>query len=224
MKHCMVCDSELISTIYLDQEYMDICNDCGYGRPSLRDPIQYGDEYESKYLSYPENEICKIRLFFVKQAKRSADISIHSILDYGCGSGSFVKAARKEGYTAFGYDINDYTSDIRPSEEYSPEIITAWDSFEHLTDEQQEDFFKCADNAKIILISVPDFNTPKKDLSLKDWRHYRPREHLHYYTVKSLCFRFEREGYRLAFSSHEEDIVRKAPWKNNILTVGFIKG
>lgn len=221
---CVNCGSDLTTTIRLDSEDIVVCHDCGYGRPSLRDPIQYDDDYEKKYLAYDEKSICGIRLLFVSRAKQFLDRSFYQILDYGCGSGAFVKAARDDGYEAYGYDVNDYTEDLRPPEGFEPGIVTAWDSFEHLTDEQQVEFFKSAKSANIIIVSVPNFQAPQKDESLKEWRHYRPREHLHYYTVKSLCFRFEREGYKFAFTAYDEDNIRKAPWNNNILTVGFTKG
>jgi SAM-dependent methyltransferase len=211
--NCLNCGSEKIFTISLDLENITICKSCGYGRPLLQTPMQYDEAYEKKYLAYPEDEINKIRLSFIPYPG--------SILDYGCGSGSFVKAARKRKYTAYGYDVNNFTADLRPPKKFKPHIITAWDSFEHLTDKQQTDFFKIAESAKFIILSVPDFSTPTKNKTLSQWRHYRPQEHLHYYTRKALTIRFESEGFNFFFFSHAEDKVRKAPWKNNILTIGF---
>lgn len=210
---CLNCGSGNTFIIPLEVEEITICKSCGYGRPSLQTPMQYDEAYEKKYLAYPEDEINKIRLFFTPPYR--------SILDYGCGSGSFVKAAREAGYIAYGYDVNNFTAHLRPSENFKPDIITAWDSFEHLTDKQQIDFFKIAENAKWIVLSLPDFSTPAKDKTLSLWRHYRPQEHLHYYTRKALASRFEREGFIFEFSYHDEDRIRKAPWINNILTIGF---
>ncbi|MBN2402004.1 MAG: class I SAM-dependent methyltransferase [Spirochaetes bacterium] len=212
---CLNCGSNETSTINLELEDMTICKNCGYGRPSLQTSIQYDENYEKKYLAYPEAAINKIRLSFISEKG--------TILDYGCGSGSFVKAARQAGYVAYGYDINDFTADLRPPEGFQPDIITAWDSFEHLTDEQQIEFFKIAENAKLIVLSVPDFDTPKKDQRLGNWRHYRPKEHLHYYTPIALYFRFRRERFNFYFACHAEDKIRKAPWENNILTAVFKK-
>lgn len=210
---CLNCFSNNIYLIKLESEDILICKDCGYGRPSFRDPIQYDENYAKKYLAYPEAEINKIRLSFILQKG--------AILDYGCGSGSFVKAAREAGYIAYGYDVNNFTKDLRPPKNFVPDIVTAWDSFEHLTDKQQINFLRIAKSAKAIILSVPDFDTPVKDDTLSEWRHYRPGEHLHYYTKKSLHIRFEYEGFKYMFYSHHEDEIRKAPWENNILTIGF---
>jgi hypothetical protein len=232
MKTCVNCGSGNIDTLGIIQEHIDICNNCGYGRPSLRSPIQYDENYEKKYLEYPEEEICNIRLSFIRMAECCLNTknpfpnrSERTILDYGCGSGAFVRAARLiVGCIAYGEDVNSYTADLRPPVGFMPDIVTAWDSFEHLTDYEQAEFFSSSRNAKIIIVSVPDFSTVLQDgVPIFKWRHYRPQEHLHYYTEKSLRIRLEREGYRFAFSSHEEDKVRMAPWPNNILTVGFIK-
>jgi SAM-dependent methyltransferase len=198
---------------------MIICEHCGYGWPTIREPIEYGDEYEIKYLHYPEKEISEIRTKIVNLLNPEDKYS--KILDYGCGSGAFVRAARDAGYQAYGYDVNNFTAGIRPTDGYVPEIVTAWDSFEHLTEEQQNKFFEKYRFAKIIILSLPDFETPDKDISLKDWRHYRPGEHLHYYTYTALKILFGRKGYEVVYFSHAEDQIRKAPWGNNILTVGF---
>ena len=219
MNCCKNCGSKTVKTIDLVDETMNVCLVCGYGRPSLRDPMQYDAAYESKYLAYPEDSINRIRLNFIKLCET---VETKSILDYGCGSGSFVKAARLTGYEAYGFDVNDYTADLRPPAGFSPDTITAWDSFEHLTDEQQTELFGIAKNAKRIILSVPDFAAPDKN-KIRQWRHYRPREHLHYYTSAALSIRFLKKGFETVFISHAEDAVRKAPWKNNILTVGFAR-
>lgn len=215
----------------MPSETLSICHSCGYGRPSNQTPIEYTEAYEAKYMNYPESDICKIRLQALAQTiKRYKNacmypINPYTLLDYGCGSGAFVKAAKRSCYCAYGFDVNDFTADLRPPKNFKPDIVTAWDAFEHLTDTQQAEFFKTAENAKIIVVSVPDFthalNTPD---AFNSWRHYRPGEHLHYYTAIALTTRFEKEGFTLSYMSHSEDKVRKAPWKNNILTVGFIRG
>jgi hypothetical protein len=222
---CMNCGELQVEAVDLISEQLYVCKSCGYGRGSLREPIQYDDEYESKYLSYDEKSICDIRMNFVHTAYRTSNLknTRRKLLDYGCGSGAFVRAARANCLVAYGFDVCDYTADLRPPQGFEPDIITAWDSFEHLTDEQQRAFFKRAKSAKIIIVSVPDFFTPVKDVSIKEWRHYRPREHLHYYTLKALCVQFEQEGFSAWLTSHDEDKIRKAPWNNNILTVGFVR-
>ena len=219
---CLICGCDTVK-YDLEVEFIYVCKSCGYGRPTLQDSIIYTDEYEMKYLEYHEDAINKIRISFLNSVLNYYGASENSsILDYGCGSGSFVRTLRNTGWHAFGYDINDFTSDLRPCKDYKPKIITAWDSFEHLNDNQQKEFFDLAKTAKVICISLPDFSSADKE-NIYSWRHYRPREHLNYYTFKSLCIRFAHEGFKVAYSSHEEDLVRSAPWENNILSVGFIK-
>lgn len=226
MTQCKICGSEDIYNVPTKVETVTVCRECGYGYPSLRDPIIYSEDYERKYNLYPEHDICNIRLSFVRRAediflKAHTGKSILKILDYGCGSGAFVRASNDAGYEAYGYDVNDYTEDLRPGKGFVPEIVTLWDSFEHLTDEEQAAFFEKFKSVKMIVVSVPDFSSAC--LSIDEWRHYRPKEHLHYYTSSALTQRFLKEGYFPAFISHDEDLIRKAPWKNNILSMGFVK-
>jgi SAM-dependent methyltransferase len=212
---CTNCGFGFVFLVKMPEEDMRVCNVCGYGRPSIQAPMHYDDKYEAKYLHYPDKELNNIRLSFVPSDTRL------SILDYGCGSGSFVKAARQAGYDAYGYDVNDFTADLRPPNKIYPDIITAWDSFEHLTDSGQRTFFKKAARASFIIVSLPDFESAPHDENLINWRHYRPREHLHYYTADALRTRFRYEGFINTRVSHKEDEVRKAPWHNNILTMVF---
>lgn len=212
---CQICGHKRAILIDTAKEEVKICGRCGYGRPSIREPMKYDEAYESKYLAYPEGEINKIRLQFVD--------AVGSLLDFGCGSGSFVRAARAAGFDAYGYDVNDFTSDLRPPSGFRPDTITAWDSFEHLTDEQQKEFFNLTRHAKAVFVSLPDFESAPWDDTLESWRHYRPAEHLHYYTAGALAHRFKSEGFTAYKMNHCEDEVRKAPWKKNILSMGFIR-
>ena len=219
---CLICGQET-KRLELPEEDMYICTSCGYGRPSIQNPIEYTEAYEIKYLGYNEDAINEIRIDAVETILD--DLCLHKvahILDYGCGSGSFVKSARASGFIAYGYDVNRFTDDLRPPFAYAPDIITAWDSFEHLTDKEQKQFFKLARCSKAIILSFPDFSTPN-ETEVLSWRHYRPKEHLHYYTLESITRRFAMEGFKLYSFSHNEDSVRTAPWDNNILTVGFIR-
>lgn len=226
MKNCYVCGSEKTSEIKLDVESVHVCGVCGYGYPTLRTPIEYDEAYEAKYLKYPEDEINKIRIKAVYKTVCSVknNVEVKEFLDYGCGSGSFVGALRDAGFSAFGVDVNDFTAHLRPSGYFYPDVVTAWDSFEHMADEEQTEFFEKLESSltSVVVVSLPDFSTPAKDETLKAWRHYRPGEHLHYYTELALVRRFADEGFIPVYVSHEEDTVRKAPWENNILTVGFV--
>lgn len=222
---CRICGNRYVITKGLQTETIDICFKCGYGRPSGRVPIKYDESYEKKYLSYPEKELCEIRLNAIKKTLMLIRLinNPRRLLDYGCGSGAFVEAAREAGYHAYGYDVNDFTAHLRPHEGFQPGIITAWDSFEHLTDEEQIEFFKLSKNADVVVLSVPNFDSANRAGGIESWRHYRPNEHLHYYTRKALNKKFSDEGFQEHYYSYAEDAIRKAPWENNILTMGFIR-
>lgn len=213
---CSICGRTMFAKEMKD-ETLFICFNCGYGRPSIQTPMEYGTEYEKKYLSYPENALCKIRMDFVEKLNV---LNRRNLIDFGCGSGAFVHYARGKGYAAYGFDVNDFTAHLRPPKNFTARIVTAWDSFEHLTDEQQAAFFHENKRAEIIVVSVPDFESC---IDAASWRHYRPREHLHYYTEAALRTRFKKEGLTAHFCSHDEDAVRSAPWKNNILSIGFVR-
>ncbi len=59
------------------------------------------------------------------------------ILDYGCGSGRFVRFVTYKGYTAYGYDpyVPMYADRRLLNERY--DVIVAWDVIEHVEDPRE---------------------------------------------------------------------------------------
>jgi hypothetical protein len=97
------------------------------------------------------------------------------------------------------------------------DVVTFFDSLEHFPDPTI--FSKI--NAKYIVITVPD---PTLVIDFKNWKHWKPGEHLYHFTPCSLRELFS--GYNLVDSSFFEDIVRgkvldKETEINNTMTYVF---
>ena len=122
------------------------------------------------------------------------------------------------GYTAQGYDINPsgpYNKVPATSAHFN--IMTMWDVIEHLP----------APFAPILTYS-PEYvviSTPNADVTametFTEWKHYKPLEHLHYYTPKTLSMSLRGIGYRLLFIDFSEGRLRDAQNPEAIFTAVF---
>lgn len=181
--------------------------------------------YDAKYIherydAYPTTEAMSyLRLGFVKAFAKSG-----RLLDIGYGNGCFLKKAAKAGFDVFGSDVHGADYGIRevPLDEAangSWDVVTFFDSLEHFPDLDLPR--AVASRARVIVVSIPC--RPDSFPARKEWKHYRPGEHLHYFSRYSLELFFSPR-HTVASRSNVEDAIRgKLPeGEQNILTLAFI--
>jgi hypothetical protein len=175
--------------------------------------IEYGKEYFNKYLEMDDTEIAeKLNLGRVELSHKYCT---DCILDIGVGSGKFIKSCLVKTY---GYDINPYgvrwlkdrRCFVNPYENIPADVqgLTLWDSMEHM--KEPYSLLKCLRPKTYVFIAMPIF----KDLTkVRNSKHYRPNEHLSYWTVSGLSTYMADAGFEwLELSDHEtlagrEDIL-----------------
>lgn len=176
----------------------------------------YDKQYiDDRYEKYPTTEAMScLRVGFVKGFVRCG-----SLLDVGYGNGAFVKAAMKAGFDAYGCDVHHADFGVReaPLDKGNWDVVTFFDSLEHFDDlDIIRDLNK---RTKQFIISLPA--RPSWFPRNRNWKHYRPGEHLHYFRASSLIQLFE--GKKLIAVSDVEDTIRgklsDGGNSNNILTV-----
>lgn len=174
----------------------------------------YDKKYASQYSEYPTTPaMSHLRLGLLK-----AHVKNGSLLDVGYGNGAFVKTAIKGGFDAYGCDVHGADFGVREvplTEKRHWDIVTFFDALEHFTDLDVIRELMCRTSR--FLISYP--NRPDSFPADRNWRHYKPGEHLHYFTPISLQKLFI--GKQIVFISDAEDAVRgKGPGGcTNICTV-----
>jgi len=126
-----------------------------------------------------------------------------TILDWGCGTGSFIRHS-DNGYQTFGYDVNRYSPYKDKSiVAFGYDAVTLWDVIEHM---EYPSEFASDLNTKYLIVLTPDATNLKG--RFKEWIHFRPDEHQHYFTKESLTRFMERSGYKVREMNHDEGKLR----------------
>lgn len=172
--------------------------------------VRYGARYWEKVSAYEGNAIAtKVIRGRVDMLARHAQ-SGASTLDYGCGTGAFVRAAAERGYGARGFEVMPEAvvrlkRDALYADNVSTfDVVTLWDVIEHL--ENPQELLNQVKPGAILLASVPVFES--LDV-IRESKHYRPGEHLMYFTVQGFVHWLGLHGFQfLEFSYHEIDAGR----------------
>lgn len=202
-----------------------ICKECGLVSSDIPpDPSIYDKSYDIKYKRYQRSRI-NVTLQEMRICMVMKDKVKKSILDFGCGSGSFVEQVEK----SIGFDCKAVGFDINPYGNYCDVIsllngfdtVTFWDSLEHVQNPKKliEGL-----NAEHVFVSTPSIDDCDIEYITRDFHHYYPGEHVHYFNEKSLKKLLEVCGYEHSITHYRESILRKSGGDKNILTMGFKSG
>lgn len=175
----------------------------------------YDAAYHNKFLERANTELGKK----IYQARwdlvmRHAHGNL-TLLDFGCASGAFHTSS-PNGYRTEGYDVNPHTgfSSTERMGFREFDIMTMWDSIEHVHDpvgliESLEPTW--------IFLSTPNLESVRGDI--RQWRHYRPAEHLYYFDRHSLTEILGHCGYDVKEVNFEEGALRDPQNPEAIITM-----
>lgn len=157
----------------------------------MTDRVSYDDAYFNKCLGYEDKPIAtainKGRIELVKRHYHGA------VLDIGVGSGEFIKKRSK----TWGYDINPCAKQWLESigkyrEDFANfDAFTMWDVLEHVEDPEM--YFKHMAKDTKLFVSIPIFHSVAQ---IRRSKHYRPGEHLYYFTVPGLIWWMKQYRFR----------------------------
>jgi len=144
------------------------------------------------------------RVNFVEQHWQS------TLIDVGIGSGAFVELRRARGQTTYGYDVNP--AGVRWLDERGLAIdpycvptpaMTLWDVLEHIPDYRP----LLANVRQWLFVSLPIFSDAYHVLRSK---HFRPQEHIWYFTREGLVNAMKACGFTLVAESDFETALGRA--------------
>jgi len=167
----------------------------------------YNLEYYEKMLrqnSGTAEKINKIRWDFV------AECNPKIVLDYGSGVGWF-RAWRPEGVEVDTYDIATYPQTGQRYIAY--DLVCFWDVLEHIPNFGI--IFDILKEAKYVALSIP---IKPDNVELVTWKHFKPGEHLHYFSEETLDLFFKIYGFIPIKKGYPE-----CPPRQDILSVLYKK-
>jgi len=156
--------------------------DNGWAYQTVVDDFDYGETYFQRYDDLESTEIARsLNNFRRDLAQKYAS----SVLDFGIGSGTFLKNVTVEKY---GYDINPlgiqwlkenklfldpYQSDISQITGFS-----FWDVLEHM--KNPNEILALLPQSSFSFITMPIYQSL---LEIHESKHYKPNEHVCYFTM-----------------------------------------
>ncbi len=209
-------------TVSLESFNIVSCKACNFKftnpRPS---DSEIGKYYKSEdYVSHSDTKKGLInRLYHVVRTRTlkqklnliSAYVSRGTILDYGCGTGMFLKTCADAGWKSFGFEPDPDAKKLAEGKDLSVattkealtgtkfDIISLWHVLEHVTDlDETLQFFSksIADNGRLI-IAVPNYTSADAKHYGEFWAGYDVPRHIYHFEIKTLKKLLGNYGFEL---------------------------
>lgn len=167
---------------------------------SLAPPIEYGSGYWEYYRELDNTEMAKhLTRARVDMVRKHWD---GQVVDVGIGGGRFVTEMDCMGFDVCP-DAIKWLIQGRRFSTPSVEAVTCWDSLEHMKDPVGF----VSGITKWVFVSMPIYENKKHCLNSK---HYKPGEHIWYWTHDGLVRWFRRCGFELIeYNDMESQIGRE---------------
>ena len=162
-------------------------------RPAMRYEGQYFAHYQKLDATPMGGLLTKARLELVEKY-----VQPNQTLDIGIGGGRYVQESG-----GYGFDVCDdairwlHDHKLFRDIEFTWPYVTCWDSLEHVPDPEHM-LSKITD---WLFVSMPIYNDMADVLQSK---HYKPGEHLHYWTLPGFVNWCEAQGFELQEANHAE--------------------
>jgi SAM-dependent methyltransferase len=210
------------------------CTSCGLGEtfPQPDDLGRYyGAEYHGGRHGFTATYCVKRRMRFVQHVAGAADG--RSLLDVGCGDGTFLLAAQEHGWRVAGTEMNPVIArgdGLRVWEALSEaaaqapyDCITLWHSLEHMRSPRDvvEQASALLKPGGTMLIAVPNAEGLQASVFGPKWFHLDVPRHLFHFGTRSLSQMIERAGLTVTRSFHLEIELDLFGWTQSALNSVF---
>lgn len=202
----------IIQTFYGAEDRDLIITDGVAYQKDMTITASYDEDYLNKCAGYEGTDIC--------DRIHSARISLvdkyynREVLDIGIGSGEFIKRRPN----TFGYDVNPQAVKwLKEKNLYRDDFetfsaFTMWDVLEHI--ENPHEYLEKMRG--LLFLSLPIFDDLDK---VRESKHYRPGEHLYYFTHHGLIMWLYEYGFDLIESNDLETQAGRESIKSYVFSV-----
>ena len=217
-----------------EQFEVEECPGCGLGQTWPK-PADMDIYYQATYYGNRHgltNRLCMRRRLNWVRSQVGAGTG-RRLLDFGCGDGSFLLAARAEGWECCGiernppasvpHDLPVFRSLDELGDRPSFDCVTFWHVLEHL-DDPVEVLTRIRRSVKpggVVLAAVPNFGSWQARVTGASWLHLDIPRHLYHFTRRSLTKMFEVAGFGVKGVSYGEIEYDVIGWSQGLLNLGF---
>jgi hypothetical protein len=165
--------------------------------------VAYDAEYYDRYTSYEGQEIAQ-KINAGRVAMVGRHLGRNRVCDVGIGSGEFIKSREN----TYGFDVNPVAIEwLKRNDLWLVSFdyfsaFTFWDVIEHCP--TPEDYLKQVPLHGWAFFSIPVFDDLRR---IRESKHYRPNEHLYYYTRDGFVSWLEAHGLKLMEESDFETLA-----------------
>jgi 2-polyprenyl-3-methyl-5-hydroxy-6-metoxy-1,4-benzoquinol methylase len=213
-KNCLLCNSSLLKplTVY-SKDHLVQCGNCSFvfssRIPTEKELLDFYGQYPiAESLSPITAKRYDEWLTAFEPFRKN-----NNILDVGCGDGYFLQSAKAKGWNVYGTEFTtrqvenckakgiNMHQGILDVANYEPEffdVIVSIEVIEHINTPNAElkKFNTLCRKGGAVYVTTPNFNALSRNYLKETWNILAYPEHLSYYTKKTLCFAFERNGFK----------------------------
>lgn len=235
LTECPVCGGQNLTNHKVVQDYsvskesfvISLCKGCQFQFTNPRPtPSEIGKYYESEdYISHtnkgnsPVNVVYKLARQFALKSKCKLINSISSnkkgnLLDYGCGTGYFLKTMKKDGWKIAGIEPNEQARDLAEAlinekvkvnleqldmknKKFS--VITLWHVLEHIHDLNTTiaALKSLLKEKGRLVIAVPNISSHDNSIYQELWAAYDVPRHLYHFNQDSMRTLMLKHGLKV---------------------------
>lgn len=242
---CNLCDSAGAKLLFIKDNYIFLkCKKCGLIYICLSNQNLSKEEYDLNYLRkykkrylYENLGELKTKLNSWKSKIKKIDLikDRGKLLDVGCATGFFLKAAKDDAWDVKGVEISAEMSKLAmdnfeldvvtgtlesarfPSNYF--DVVTLWDLIEHVPDPTSTmlEVNRILKKNGLTVIRTINFKSLNQYIFKNKWRYYLPPEHLYYFSPKLLMlllrkthFDILRMNTEFMFHAFKQGLVNKS--------------
>ncbi len=179
-----------------------------YNAEVISPSVYYKETKEEDYITFQK------RLQIIEKYAEKG-----KILDIGCNIGTFLEVAKESGWKTYGIDINEgvkkeclkkgikffkgTVAKVKFQKNFFDAVIMN-DLIEHVHNPQEllQQVKRVVKPQGIIFIVTPDVGSYAAKVLKKRWPHFKPNEHLIYFSRKTLRKVLESEGFVIKEMKH----------------------
>lgn len=232
LESCPVCENQTHTkfidckdfTVSMEQFVIARCNQCGFLFTNPRpEEKQIGKYYESEdYVSHSGtskgliNKLYhSIREYTIKKKVnliKYSNPTASTILDYGAGTGEFLNAIKKAGFTVNGIEpssearkraMENFGLNLHPqfNSKESPvfDVITMWHVLEHvhMLNTLLADLYAQLDSRGTLIIAVPNCDSYDASFYKQYWAAYDVPRHLYHFSKNTMEKLLDKHRFRI---------------------------